>query len=331
MPRRPLARRLAPAALALAALAAVPAALAAQSKALAEQCDRLENPTRWPQARAQVQAAAQESGDAATFAQGCLAMADEKWDAAARAFERAVNEDGRSAVYHFWLGRAYGEQAQRANMLKQASLARKTKSAFDRAVQLDPDYLDAREGLMQYYLLAPGIMGGSVDKAREQANEVRKRNAYRGGLLAARIAAREKDWGAAAREYQQLATQYADSAAPWSALVLLHAQQQRWDEAFRSVDRWIAAQPGAMAAQYALGRTAAESGDHLDRGEQALRRYLGGYTPKPGEPSLGAAHWRLGMIHERRGQRDAARAEYQTAVSLDPKLKQARDALAKVK
>jgi tetratricopeptide (TPR) repeat protein len=133
------------------------------------------------------------------------------------------------------------------------------------------------------------------------------------------------------REMQQLIAQYPDSAAPHSQLVLLYSQQRQWDEAFRAIDRWLAAQPGSMAASYATGRTAAESGLQLDRGEQALKHYLTGYAPKPTEPSLAAAHWRLGIIHEKRGQRDAARAEYQAAVSLDPKLKGAQDALARLK
>jgi len=258
-------------------------------------------------------------------------MADDRFKDAERLSEQLVNADGRSSTYHFYLGRAYGAQAQRANVLKQASLARKTKGEFDRAVQLDPENLDAREGLMEYYAQAPGIMGGSMERAQGQVAEIRKRNAYRAGFLAAGLAARQKDNAAMTREMQQLIAQYPDSAAPHSQLVLLHSQQKQWDEAFRALDRWLAAQPESMAARYSVGRTAAESGMQLERGEQALRQYLGGYVPKPTEPSLAAAHWRLGMIHEKRGQRDAARTEFQTAVSLDPKLRGAADALAKLK
>jgi tetratricopeptide (TPR) repeat protein len=313
----------------LALLVALP--LAAQTPAEVQLCQQLENPTRWPDARARAEAAAKGTGESALFAQGCLAMADDRFKDAERLFERLVNEDARSSTYHLYLGRAYGAQAQRANILKQASLARKTKGEFDRAVQLDPENIDAREGLVQYYSQAPGIVGGSMDKAREQVAEIRKRNAYRAGFLAAGLAARQKDNAGMTREMQQLIAQYPDSAAPHSQLVLLHSQQKQWDEAFRAIDRWLAAQPGSMAASYAIGRTAAESGLQLDRGEQALKRYLTDYTPKPTEPSLAAAHWRLGIIHEKRGQRDAARAEYQAAVSLDPKLKGAQDALARLK
>src|SRR5687767_11459055 len=148
-------------------------------------------------------------------------------------------------------------------------------------------------------------MGGSMDKAAEQVAEIRKRNAYRGGFLAAQLASRRKDWTAVTREYEQLVAQFPDSVSPHAGLANFHGSSKRWEEAFRAIDRWIAAQPSSMVPQYAMGRWAAESGQYLERGEQALKRYLASHTPKPGEPPLANAHWRLGTIHEKRGQRDA--------------------------
>ncbi|HZF67114.1 MAG TPA: tetratricopeptide repeat protein [Gemmatirosa sp.] len=311
------------------ALLVFPALLCAQPSPEAVLCDRVGD-ARHPEARPRVQAAAAGTGAAAAFAQGCLQMADGRFDKAADAFERAAKQQDGSAVYHFWLGQAYGAQAQRANVFRQASLARRTKQEFDRAVQLDPDYLDARAGLMQFYLLAPAVMGGSVDKAREQAAEVRRRNAYRGAFLAASIAQRQKDAAGAMREYQALTAQYPDSAAPWSALATLHAQRKEWEQAWGVVDRMVKALPEAMVGQYAVGRLAAESGQRLDRGAAALERYLA-YQPKPGEPSHAGAHWRLGAIREAQGQREGARGEYEAALRLDPKLKGPREALDRLR
>jgi tetratricopeptide (TPR) repeat protein len=305
--------------------------LGAQTPVEVQLCRQLDSPAADPDVRARVEAAVRGTGESALFAQGCLAIADARFGDAERIFEQLVNEDGRSSAYHYYLGRAYGARAQRANVLSRAPLARKTKAAFDRAVQLDPENVDAREGLVRYYSQAPGLLGGSMAKAGEQVVEIRRRNAYRAGIVAADLAAGHKDDAAMQREYEQLVVQYPDSELPHARLVALHARGKQWDDAFRAVDRWLAARPGSRGAQYAVGRTAAESGLQLDRGEQALRKYLGGSAPKPNEPSLAGAHWRLGMIHEQRGQRDAARAEYQAALTLDPALKGAQDALARLK
>jgi tetratricopeptide (TPR) repeat protein len=314
----------------LVSLAAGATRLAAQSSAdVSVQCDRAGNPA-FPDARARVQAAAGQGGAAGAFAQGCLALGEGRYEPAASAFEQAVRADDRAAAYHYFLGRAYGAQAQRASMMSRASLARKTKAEFERAVQLDPEFLDAREGLMQYYLQAPGFMGGSPQKAREQAHEVRKRAPYRGALLYATLAARDKDLAGAVRELDGMTRQFPDSTAPYVQLAVLQSQQKNWPAVWAAVDRLGRARPDAPAGWYAAGRAAAESGEQLDRGAGALARYLA-TTPAAGAPTLGAAHWRLGMIRERQGRRDDARAEYEAAVRLDPRLKDARAALDRLR
>jgi tetratricopeptide (TPR) repeat protein len=307
-----------------------PAALAAQTQADAALCERV-NDSRHPDARAEVQQLTRGDGARATFFAGCLSLMDDRYPAAADAFEQVVKADERSAVAHFFLGRAYGELAEKANVFKQASLARKTKSHFDRAVQLDPEYIDARQGLVEYYWRAPGIVGGSKEKARAHVEEIRRRSAWRGGMLAATLLTREKKGDAAVREWQQLTTQYPDSVGAWATLAVNLARQKRVDEGFATIDRMQKTVPAlATVAPFWVGYIAAESGQQLDRGEQALKRYLT-QTPKPGEPPLANAHRWLGTIYEKLGQRDAARAEYQAALAIDPKHVGAKDALAKLK
>jgi Flp pilus assembly protein TadD len=48
-------------------------------------------------------------------------------------------------------------------------------------------------------------------------------------------------------------------------------------------------------------------------------------------PSLAAAHYRLGNILEKKGDAAGARAEYETSIKIDAKQKEARAALAKLK
>ena len=62
--------------------------------------------------------------------------------------------------YHLWLGRTYGEKADASNFLTAAGLAKKVRTEFERAVQLDPGNVMARTDLAEFYLEAPGIVGG---------------------------------------------------------------------------------------------------------------------------------------------------------------------------
>ena len=93
-----------------------------------------------------------------------------------------------SAQAHYWLGNAYGYQIGRVGTLSQGFMAPKLRDAFERAIALDPDLHDARSSLMEYYLQAPAIAGGSVEKARAQAAELERRDPPRGHYARARLA-----------------------------------------------------------------------------------------------------------------------------------------------
>ena len=293
----------------------------------------VDNPA--PAARAQLARSLQEADAArqparAAFLRGCTRFAEKKPDKASEEFERAVKLEDSNAMYHYWLARAVGEEAENANPLRMPGLARRAKSELERAVALAPNFLDARDGLVQFYLAAPGIVGGGVDKARAQVAEMRRLDAYRGELAGLRVAQHQRDTTAAIGGYQALIEAFPDSASAYSQLTLIYQNRRQWADAWRIVDRWNARMPDSYVARYVTGRTAAESGERIEAGERALREYIA-HEVKAGEPSIAAAHWRLGMILEKRGARAAARAEYETALKLDPGLRGAKDGLARVK
>lgn len=271
-----------------------------------------------------------EQGARRSYLEGCRFLALQKWGEAGKEFEKAVRADPANAIYHFWFGRATGEQAQRANPLRQPGLARRTKGEFEKAAQLDPSYIPPHEGLLRYYLAAPGFLGGGVDHARAEAEAITKLNAYRGGLAHANVALAARDTAALVRVHTGLVAQFPDSTVPRFALLNIHLVRKEWPAAWSVVDALERLRPGVAIVKYAVGRAAAESGEQLDRGEAALRAYLA-HVPQPNEPSTAATHWRLGMIAEKRGDLAGARTSYETATALDPNLRQAREALARLK
>jgi tetratricopeptide (TPR) repeat protein len=84
--------------------------------------------------------------------------------------DTAIEADASVAKYHLMRGNAYGMKAQTGSMFSAMIDAPKVKTNFQKAVELKPDYLQARFALFQYYLMAPGVMGGSNDKAKELAD-----------------------------------------------------------------------------------------------------------------------------------------------------------------
>src|SRR5579871_4243542 len=124
----------------------------------------------------------------------------EQWDPGIPACERAAALNPQSSLYQLWLGRIYGEKADRSAFITAASLAKKARSAFERAVELDPGNVEARADLGEFYAEAPAIIGGGKDKARQQAEALMPLNPAMGHWVLARIAEKEKDPALAERE-----------------------------------------------------------------------------------------------------------------------------------
>ncbi len=243
--------------------------------------------------------------------------------------ERAARLDPGKAEYQVWLGRAYAEQAEHANFLKQASLAGKIHAAFERAVALDPASVDARMSLLEFYLLAPGIVGGSIPRAREQAAEIAARDRLQGYRAAGRIAETQSDLAAASAQYDRAMAHFPQRNEPvyWRENVAV--RQKQWKVAFDLMESLLRSKPKEIAPCYQIGRVAALSGDGLARGEECLRLYLH-HDPAGNEPALSWAHLRLGNVLARSGRPEMARQEYAVALNLDPGFPEAKEALAKL-
>jgi tetratricopeptide (TPR) repeat protein len=319
-------RRLQAAAWVLIALAISAGVLEAQS---IEQGVQLFNVRKYPDAKAALLPFGERDANAAYYL-GRIEMENDDAGKAAEWFERAVKMNPKSALYYDWLGRAYGMQAQHANVFRLPFLAKKTKNAWETALVIDPDNLDVRDDLIIFYTRAPGFVGGNKEKGREMALEIKKRNPYRGSIAAANLCAADKDTLCVERELQGMVTTYPDSPAVFAALAAFYANQKQFDKAFALLDERLRTKPSEATTLYQVGRTASLSGQNLDQGEQAFKTLLA--NPSPGRgPAPASVHYRLGMIYEKKGNKDLAREEYRAALQLQPSHQEAKKALAALK
>jgi len=271
------------------------------------------------------------AGDAeAMYYLGRIAIEQSDGDSAVIWLEAATKMNDANSAYHKWLGSAYGTKALAASVFSQLGFAKSMLRESTRAVELDPNNLDARADLIQFYLQAPAVVGGGVDKAREQAAAIMERNSYQGRLQNAAIAENQKDTVAAEGIYKELIAQFPDSSAPTTSLAVALTNRKRYDDALVPLEARLKKAPNDGAVLYQIGRVGALSGTHLDRAQWALNRYLK-LPHMRGTPTIAAAHWRLGMVVEAKGDKKTARSEYETALRLDPKLTGAQTSLNKLK
>lgn len=75
-----------------------------------------------------------------------------------------VEANPNHAEAHFMRGAIMGMQAS-DSIFSALGYAKKSLSSFQRAVELEPTSVEYRQGLISFYMAAPGIAGGDMDKA----------------------------------------------------------------------------------------------------------------------------------------------------------------------
>ena len=133
---------------------------------------------------------------------GRLAFNDSAYAQAVEWFEKAVTLDDRNPQLLYWLGRAYGRAARKANPFRAPGLARRARDSFIKALAIDPRHPEAREGLVVFYRDAPGMVGGSVEKAYAELEPLKPVAPFRYWLNLGDLHAHEKKWGEAEAAYR---------------------------------------------------------------------------------------------------------------------------------
>jgi tetratricopeptide (TPR) repeat protein len=216
-------------------------------------------------------------------------------DGAAKACEKAVELAPANGDLRRQLGDAYASGINNAGMFGKISLGKKILAAYEKAVELEPANVLCRLSLMTAYQQAPSVMGGGMDKAYEQAVEIKKLDPVRGR----------------------------------TAYAALYIGEKKYTEAFAELEEILKTAPDYYPALFQVGRLAAISGERIDRGMEVLKSCLAMKSPS-GSPGHDAAHWRLGNLWEKKGDKKSARAEYQAALAVNPNFTQAIDALKKL-
>lgn len=252
----------------------------------------------------------------------------EQWDEAARQCEEAVRLDGQNSNYHLWLGRALGKKAERASFLKAYSLAKRVRGEFEESVDLNPSNAEALTSLGDYYVQAPGIVGGGIDKAEGVAAQLDKVDAARAHELRGRIAESRKDYGTAEREFKQAVAAGAHPALQWTTLADFYSRRQRWTEmesALRSLLTAARRDKHAGVALYDGAGVLAETNRDPALAANMLEDYLASSAKTEEAPAF-VAHDRLAQLDERLGNATAASRERAAAVALAHEYKPAEEA-----
>ena len=256
-------------------------------------------------------------------------LSEEKSQAAVSACERAVKTDPDNSYYHLWLGRSYGQQAEHAGVFSAAHLAGKVRDEMELAVRLNPQSVDARSDLADFYLEAPRFMGGGEQKAEEQARELSKLEPAQGSLIRARIAEKQKNFVAAEAEHRNAIRESGGAAGPWLALARFYRARSRFEEMEQAIAHATAPQMNRPDVLMSAAEMLIQSGRNLPLAQRLLERYLSSSVTAEDAPVF-KAHYLLGKMLEQQGLKAQAVSQYETALALAKDFAPARSALARL-
>ncbi|MGC2890981.1 MAG: tetratricopeptide repeat protein [Candidatus Acidiferrum sp.] len=252
-------------------------------------------------------------------------------DAAIASAQRAVAIDPQSSVYHEWLGKAYGEKASDASMFSALGLARKTHKEFETAVQLDERNYSARQALIEYYCSAPSIVGGGEDKAKPQIAKLESMDASEWHYAEGNCKRQKKDFATADAEFKLALENHPKSA---NLIYDIGDYEVRRGQADRLIEVAEVGERAAPADPRGLFYRAVGlilKNEKPGEAEHLLREYLQKAPKRTGYPRYSAAHEWLGRSYESNDEMEFAVKEYEAALQLDPKDKNAREALKRLR
>ena len=203
-------------------------------------------------------------------------------------FQKALELQPRNSEYALWLGRAWGRKAEAASPLTAPMAASRAREWLEKAVALDPKNGDALDDLFEYYLEAPGFLGGGLDKAEELAHRIETRDPAEGRFDLARVALKRGQTATAEQHFRTSVALKPKAIAHIIGFARFLAHQGRINESTALLDRGDAAAPGSPRLLYA--RAAIEIETHRDLGQarKLLERYLASDLT-PDDPSREAA------------------------------------------
>jgi tetratricopeptide (TPR) repeat protein len=249
------------------------------------------------------------------------------YDQAVNFAERAVQLSPDCSESHFWLARSY---AMKADTSRSFWLARKARLEYQAAVNLDPDNLLARRDLMEFYLQAPWILGGSKDKAWAQVEAIASRNATEGHLARAIYWRDLNKPSSAATEYQKVLDAKPHQAEAYFQVADFYEVDRKPAEVEAVVRAVSLIVPGDPRLDYYGAVASVMKRQDLSRAEQDLKAYLAKTPPRDDFPPHAAAHAWLGRIYEIWGKKKQAIEQYRVALHLSPDNQSAREALRRL-
>jgi cytochrome c-type biogenesis protein CcmH/NrfG len=190
------------------------------------------------------------------------------------AFEKATALEPRNSEYVHWLGKAWGRRAESSSMFMAPAYASKARQMFERAVMLDTSNIEALNDLFDYYLEAPGFLGGGLNRAEALVQRISALNEAEGHYAMAQLLDRRKEFAAAEQQLRrafELAPRQVGRSIDLARYLSKLGRVDESEAAFAQAERITPNNPRIL---YERARTYIRDNRNLAQARELLKQYL---------------------------------------------------------
>ncbi len=228
-------------------------------------------------------------------------LMDAEFKKASDVLEKAVARAPENSLAWTWLGRAYGRRAETSFALNALPLANKTREAFERAVQLDPNNSEALNDLFTFYMEAPAMVGGGHDKARKLLPLIAKNDPAEAEFARARLAEEAKEHHKAEEHLRQAVARAPMAVGRILDLAAFLARHGHFEESDRTFLQAGKVAPAAPKVLFARAQALIKANRELPTARELLRNYLASPNLTPDDPPRTEA---LKLLWKAQGMKD---------------------------
>ena len=188
--------------------------------------------------------------------------------------EKAAARNPSSAECALWLGRAFGRRAETSSPFTAPGYATKARQMFEKAVALDPSNRDAISDLFDYYLGAPGFLGGGHDKAEALAARVAEKDPAEGHYYQAQLAGHRRQYDSAEQHLRsalELAPRQAGRFIDLAKFLAMRGRTNESDVLFAEAEKIAPESPHVL---FERAQTYIKANRNLEEARRLLQRYL---------------------------------------------------------
>ena len=189
-------------------------------------------------------------------------------------FEKAAALSPANSDCQLWLGRAWGRRAETGGWMMAPMHASKARQAFEKAVALDARNREAKNDLFDFYLNAPGFLGGGLDKAEAIAKSIANERPPESEFEQAQIADRRKDFASAEGHLRRAMELAPNEPGRIVDLARYLAKRGRLSESDALFEQARKLAPTLPRVAFAEARVDVENNRKLDQARGLLESYL---------------------------------------------------------